>query len=375
MTTSEERKGRILVVDDEPANVTLIRRLLTKSGYNDVDSTSDPTEVESMYRDLQPDLILLDLHMPGLDGFEVMQRLSGLIGAEDYVPILVLTADITHESKQRALQNGARDFLTKPFDPAEAVARVTNLLETRFLHVQLRRQNEVLEERVQERTAALWETVSELEDARKDLRLAQEETIHSLSLAAEFRDDETSHHIERMSRYCAIIASGMDYDSERGDTIRLAAKMHDIGKIGVSDSILLKPGELSAVEYEAMKHHAQIGYDILQGASSDLATTAATIAWTHHEKVDGSGYPRGLTRQEIPIEGRIAAVADVFDALTTNRIYRRAYPLTEALDVMRAGRATHFDGDILGVFFDRIDEVLNLKADLERSHGSPVQQV
>ncbi|MQA98819.1 MAG: response regulator [Actinobacteria bacterium] len=367
MSSSHDRPNRILVVDDEPANVELIRRLLARSGYTHVESTTDPTEVESMYRALQPDLIMLDLHMPKLDGFGVMEQLSQLIRPGEFVPILVLTADVTQDSKQKALVSGAKDFLTKPFDPSEVVARVGNLLETRNYHLELRRHNELLEEKVQERTAALWETVGDLETARDDLRVAQEETIHSLSLAAEFRDDETSQHIERMSRYCSIIAAGMDFDNERCDTVRLASKMHDVGKIGVSDSILLKPGKLTDEEYLVMKEHAQIGYEILRGASSELARTAATIAWTHHEKVDGSGYPRGLTRDDIPLEGRIAAVADVFDALTTNRIYRRAFPLTEALDVMREGGGAHFDAEILDLFFDRMDEVLRMKAKLEGS--------
>lgn len=367
MTNDKARPGKILVVDDEPANVQLIRRLLTRAGYPDLECTTDPTQVEAMYRDLEPDLILLDLHMPALDGFEVMRRLSGLIPSDEYVPILVLTADVMQESKRKALVGGAKDFLAKPFDPSEVLARVANLLETRHLYLQLRRHNEELEDTVRERTAAVWEIVGALEGAKKDLRLAQEETIHSLVLAAEYRDDDTSRHIERMSRYCSIIAAGLGFDSERRDTIRLASKMHDVGKIGVSDVILLKPGKLTDEEYEAVKQHAQIGYEILSGATSELARMAATIAWTHHEKVDGSGYPRGLAGSDIPLEGRIAAVADVFDALSSDRIYRRAHPLTEALVIMSAGRNAHFDGEILDVFFDRLDEILKMKDVLDRS--------
>jgi putative two-component system response regulator len=362
-----ERTQAILIVDDEPANVQLLERLLTSSGYSRVRSTTDPKRVVTLYRDLQPDLILLDLHMPGLDGFTVMQQLSEMIASDDYVPILVLTADVTATSKQRALVGGAKDFLTKPLDTAEVLARVGNLLETRSLHVQLRRHNELLEEKVRERTAALWDTVGQLERAQKDLRLAQEETIHSLSLAAEFRDDETSRHIERMSRYCAVLADAMGLDTARQDTIRVAAKMHDVGKIGVGDSILLKPGKLTTDEFETMKAHAQIGYEILSGSTSELATTAAVIAWTHHEKVDGSGYPRGLVGRDIPQEGRIAAVADVFDALTTDRVYRKAFTLPEALEIMLDGRDAHFDADILDLFFDRIDVILRTKQALDES--------
>jgi putative two-component system response regulator len=358
---------RILVVDDEPANVRLLERLLTISGYGNIRSTTDPTEVEDLYLEFRPDLILLDLHMPGLDGFAVMARLGDLIPSDEYLPILVLTADVSVSSKQRALVGGAKDFLAKPLDTSEVLARVANLLETRYLHLQLRRHNELLEDTVRERTAALRDTVGELEKAQNELRLSQEETIHSLSLAAEFRDDATSRHIERMSRYCAIIAGAMGFDDARRDTIRVAAKMHDVGKIGIPDAILLKPGRLTHEEFDMMKAHAQIGYEILSGSTSEIARTAATIAWSHHEKVDGSGYPRGLVGDEIPVDGRIATVADVFDALTTDRVYRKAYSLPESLTIMKEQRGVHFDEEILGVFLDRMDEILAMKQKLDEA--------
>lgn len=184
-------------------------------------------------------------------------------------------------------------------------------------------------------------------------------------MAAEFRDDETSRHIERMSRYCWIVAGSMGFDDGDRETLRIAAKLHDIGKLGIADAILNKPGKLTDDEYTAMKTHAQLGYDILKRSTSGLAVMAAEIAWTHHEKVDGSGYPRGLAGTDIPIQGRIAAVADVFDALTTDRIYRKAFGLPDALTIMREGRGTHFDSEILDVFFDHIDEVLVMKQNLE----------
>ena len=365
MTEPSEREERILVVDDEPANVRLLERLLVRAGYGNVRTATNPIEVPDLYEAYAPDLVLLDLHMPEMDGFGVMEALSTRVPPGHYVPILVLTADASASAKQRALRGGAKDFLAKPFDTAEVLARVANLLETRSLYVRLRAYNEQLEAKVQERTSALWDTVAELERATLDLRLAQEETIHSLSLAAEYRDDETSRHIERMSRYCSIIAGALGIDEEERETIRLASKMHDIGKIGIPDSILLKPGKLTPEEFDTMKAHAQIGFEILSGATSTLASTAAVIAWTHHEKVDGSGYPRGLTLDDIPIEGRIAAVADVFDALTTNRVYRKAYTLLESLEILKQSRGGHFDPQILDVFLDRIDEVLVLKQELD----------
>jgi len=360
-----ERDQRILIVDDQEANVRLLERLLRKSGYAEVVATTDPTEVASLYENLKPDLILLDLRMPGLDGFGVMQQLSKLVAADDYLPILVLTADVTQESKQRALTSGARDFLTKPLDPAEVAARVGNLLEMRGLHLQLRRHNEFLEEMVHERTEELRGAIDKLELAEKDLRLAQEETIHRLSLAAEFRDDETSRHIERMSRYSALLARRSGEDERRSELLRIASKMHDIGKIGVPDAILLKLGKLTQEQFEIMKQHSSIGYQILRESESELASTGAVIAWTHHEKVDASGYPRGLKGDEIPLEGRIAAVADVFDALATDRVYRKAFTLPEALSIMREGRARHFDADLLDCFLESIDDVLAAKGEFD----------
>lgn len=358
--------GTILIVDDEPANVRLLERVLARAGYSSVHSTTDPTQVLSLLPGLAPDLILLDLHMPVLDGFGVMSQVAEVVAPDDYLPILVLTADVVAETKQRALISGAKDFVTKPFDTTEVLARVRNLLDTRVLYGQVRELNSSLEDKVAQRTAALWETVGQLEQAHNDLRVAQEETIHSLSLAAEFRDDETSRHIERMSRYCSIIANGLGFDKASGETLRIASKMHDVGKIGVSDSVLLKPGKLTGDEFEVMKTHAQIGYDILSGSSSELARKAAVIAWTHHEWWDGGGYPRGLQHETIPLEGRIAAIADVFDALTTNRVYRKAFEVPEALELMRQERGTHFDPDLLDSFFDEVPQILKAKANFDQ---------
>jgi len=352
------RAGRILLVDDEPANVLVLERLLELAGYRDVRSTTDPTAVAALYGSWRPDLIVLDLHMPVLDGFGVMERLGELIAADDYVPVLMLTAEAGQKVKRAALERGAKDFVTKPFDHAEVLARVANLLATRSLHLQLRDHNQALEQRVHERTAELREAVAGLELAQADLRLAQEETIHRLSLAAEYRDDETSRHLERMSRYCAILAARSGHDERESELLRVAAKMHDIGKLGIPDAILLKPGRLTTDEFDTMRGHADIGHRILEGSRSQLARTGATIAWTHHEKVDGTGYPRGLRGEEIPLEGRIAAIADVFDALTSDRVYRPAFPLPGALETMREGRARHFDAALLDVFLDSLDHVL-----------------
>ncbi|MEA2179439.1 MAG: cyclic di-GMP phosphodiesterase [Solirubrobacteraceae bacterium] len=373
MTDPTRAGDRILIVDDEPGNVLVLERLLEQAGYDDVRSTSDSTQVEALYGSFRPDVVLLDLHMPVMDGFAVMQRLSELIDPGDYVPILVLTADATHKSKRAALEGGAKDFVTKPFDHAEVLARMGNLLESRALHVQLRRHNDLLEETVRNRTAELEQAIGRLELAERDRRLAQEETIHRLALAAEFRDDETSRHIERMSRYCAILGERVGLSADETELLRMASKMHDIGKLGIPDAILRKPGPLTPEEFEVMKAHAEIGHQILHGSESQLASTAAMLAWTHHEKLDGSGYPRGLQGDEIPVEGRIAAIADVFDALTTDRVYRKAFPLREAVSIMRDGRGTHFDSALLDLFLNSLDAVLATRDDLvERAVAVPV---
>lgn len=288
------------------------------------------------------------------------------------LPILALAQDAGEESKRDAVRKGVTDFITPPFDSVEVLTRVANLLDAHAVHQQLQRQNATLEEMVAERTAAVWDTVRELERTQKELRLAQEETIHSLSLAAEYRDDETSRHIERMSRYCGVLAAANGFDADRRETIRVAAKMHDVGKIALPEAILRKTTKLKPAEYEAMKTHAEIGYDILKGATSDLANTAAVIARSHHEKFDGTGYPRALVADEIPVEGRLAAVADVFDALMTGRAYRRAFTLPQAMRMMEARRGSHFDATILDHFFDNIDQLLTIRETLvEPQKGLP----
>ncbi|HYP23097.1 MAG TPA: HD domain-containing phosphohydrolase [Actinomycetota bacterium] len=210
-------------------------------------------------------------------------------------------------------------------------------------------------------SAALAAEVDRLQMTEKELRLAQEAVVERLSIAAEFRDDETARHVQRMSRYTALLASRAGANTERAEQVRTAAVMHDVGKIGIPDSILLKPGKLTPEERRIMEQHSEIGYRILSGSRSELLTLAAQIAWTHHERVDGNGYPRRLAGDDIPLEGRMAAIADVFDALTSNKVYKKASPLPQAVEIMREGRGTHFDADLLDMFLDSIDEVVRIK--------------
>ena len=211
------------------------------------------------------------------------------------------------------------------------------------------------------RAAELAAEVDRLQMVTRELLLAQEDTVERLSIAAEFRDDETARHVQRMSRYSALLTTKAGEDAERAELVRIASVMHDVGKIGIPDSILLKPGKLTPEERRIMEQHSEIGYRILSGSRSHVLTLAAQIAWTHHERIDGTGYPRKLAGDDIPFEGRVAAIADVFDALPSHKVYKKAFPLGQAVDIMRDGRGTHFDARLLDLFLDSMDEVIRIK--------------
>jgi len=319
-------RARILVVDDHRANVMLLESLLARVGYRHVRATTDPRSVPALCQEFDPDLILLDLHMPDLDGFEVMEQLAGLIPHGAYLPILVLTADIDDDVCRRALAAGAHDFLSKPFDVGEVQLRIANLLRTRFLHMELARHNDVLEERVRERTLPL--------DA------ARLEVLRCLSLAAEYRDDNTGEHIRRVGEISAAIPPALDWPVDRIELIGQAAPLHDVGKLGISDVILRKPGKLTPDEFAHIKTHTLIGPQILAGTHIPVLRLATEIARTHHEKRGGTGYPDGRKGIDIAVSGRIVAVADVFDALTHVRPYKSAWPVEMAIDEIIADAAT-----------------------------------
>jgi putative two-component system response regulator len=335
------KRARILIVDDQEANVRLLERILHQAGFSAVRSTTDPRQVARLVQDVAPDIILLDLHMPQLDGFEVMDELADRVLSEDYLPILVLTADISPEAKQSALSSGARDFLTKPFDPTEVVLRIRNLLEARFLHRQLQNQNEILEHRVTERTRALEE--------------ARIEILDRLARAAEYRDDETGQHTRRVGDLSAAVARNLNLSTARMEMIRRAAPLHDVGKIGIPDRILLKPGRLTNEELEIMKTHTTIGAGILAGSRVPLLQMAAEIALTHHERWDGTGFPLGLAEDRILLEARIVSVADAYDAMTSDRPYRRALPQEEAWEIIWDGAGSQWD--------ERVVEALTVSLD------------
>lgn len=339
--------ARILVVDDEPANLKLLGMILRGAGYQNIALVQDPREVLGEYQRARPSLVLLDLNMPHLDGFGVLAQLQAL-GDPLAPPVIVLTAQSGEEVLLRALQGGAGDFLSKPFNRRELLARVHNVLMGHLAQRMLHDQKQTLEERVQARTHELRET--------------QLDVVRRLGRAAEFRDNETGQHVLRMSHVSTLIARDAGWSEERCALMLAASPMHDVGKIGISDTILLKPGVLTPAEREVMQTHAAIGAEILSGSPTELLMLAREIALGHHEKWDGSGYPQGLAGEAIPESARIVAIADVFDALTADRPYKRAWPVPDALAWMQAQSGKHFDPRLLALFMNRVPEVLALKA-------------
>jgi putative two-component system response regulator len=337
------RDARILVIDDEPPNIAILEHVLRSAGYPALITTTDPRQALALFREHAPDLILLDLKMPHLDGHELLALFHREIPAETYLPILVLTSDATPDARRRALAGGAQDFLTKPFSPLEVRLRVENLVETRRLHRALATQNVQLEERVRERTAQLTRRAMELEQTRIEI-------LQRLARAAEFRDDATGLHTRRVGRVAAQLMDAMGRPSVDVESIERAAPLHDIGKIGIPDSVLLKSGRLSESEFAVIKTHTVIGGEILSGSDVPLLAVGREIALSHHERWNGTGYPAGLAGDAIPLSGRVVAVADVFDALTHPRPYKPAWTPKDALVEIRDQAGRQFDPDIVRTF-------------------------
>jgi cyclic di-GMP phosphodiesterase len=336
-------EGRIVIVDDDQSVVGSLQRLFRRAGYAKPVGLTDPGRLPELLANEPADLLILDLHMPGMDGFQVMESLRARLGTEEFFPILVLTGDDTPEVRRRALDAGAMDFLTKPFDPTEAEARVRNLLATRALNQRLSGQRDLLEDLVVERTAELADTRTEI--------------LHRLARAAEYRDDITGRHAERVGLMASLIAEELGVGTHDVDLIRRTAPLHDIGKIGVPDAVLRKPGSLTADEFVMMKAHTTIGAQILGGSRHRILEVAAAIARGHHERWDGGGYPDGLEGREIPREARIVTVADVFDTLSHARPYKGAVPPERALAIILEDRGTHFDPEVVAAFealYDRV---------------------
>lgn len=349
-------EARLLVIDDEAANLDLMGRVLGRAGYQHVTLFDDPLVALSELDSVAPDLILLDLHMPGIDGFEVLRRLQLTVRGDDFLPRLVITADCTLATRRRALSLGAHDFVTKPIDLTETSLRVANLLQTRLLHVRLQESRGRLEEQVEVRTR-------QLADAYRDI-------VGRLALVGEYRDDATADHTSRVGKLAARLGRAAGFTADQVVLLADAAPLHDIGKVAVPDAVLLKPGPLSPAEFEIIKTHAAVGAHILRGGPSPLLRLAEQIAYTHHERWDGSGYPSGLRGEAIPLAGRLVAIVDVFDALTSERPYKAAWSVDRAVDRMRADRGRHFDPDLLDLFLEQVRAPTHEPSPRSRQHAS-----
>lgn len=366
--TEELKKSKIMIVDDEQINILVVAEHLMANGYRNLVHTNDSAQALALASRENPDVLLLDIHMPRLSGFDILQQIRG-DAIISRTPIIILTSSTDEDEKLRALDLGATDFLHKPVHCGELLARLRNILMAKGYQDNLREYSQRLEAAVKSRTA-------ELEASRQDV-------IHCLARAAEFRDNDTGQHIIRVGRYCRVIGEQLGMVRSSLDLLEQAAKLHDIGKIGIPDAILLKEGKLTPEQFAAMQKHSNFGKRIIEGISqnepdqlqqhaelgskilhpgnSPLLKLAMKIALTHHERWDGNGYPLGLAKEDIPLEGRITAVADVYDALSSKRPYKPAFPLDKCLAIMEDGRGSHFDPLVLDAFFARRDDIIDIQ--------------
>lgn len=358
--------SKLMVVDDEPTNVKIVRRLLELEGFSQFVTTTDGRKAMALIRDERPDCVLLDLMMPFVTGLDVLDEMRQ-DPTTAHIPAIILTAVTDHKVRCEALKRGATDFLNKPVDPAELAPRVVNVLTVKAYQDQLLRYNQNLESAVRERTR-------QLEQAYREIGLV-------LARAAEYRDNDTGLHVVRVGRYARLIGEELGIVGDEADLLERAAQLHDVGKIGIPDAILLKPGRLTDEEFDLMKRHCSFGDRILQPYSDDenssngeghedfrnitngatpLLVLAHRIAMSHHEHWDGTGYPTGLKGESIPLEGRITAVADVFDALSSKRCYKDSFPIDECFETMAEKRGNHFDPQVLDAFLSRRDDVIDV---------------
>lgn len=350
----DTKQANILVVDHQKLNIAMIKKVLQREGYQSIKSTQDPFSVVSFCEEENIDLVILDIKMPKLDGFGIINSLKEELGEKNVPPVLIVTDIAEQVFRREALTYGARDYIVRPFDIREFLARVHNMLEVWQAHQIVKFQKELLEIKVQERTKELRAAHDELQDSRL-------EVVWRLGRAAEYRDNETGLHIIRMSQIAAVLGRAYGMEEEQADLLLVASPMHDIGKLGIPDRVLLKEGKLDEEEWAIMQTHAQIGADILADGTTDLMVMAREIAMTHHEKWDGSGYPNSLMGEEIPLTGRISAIADVFDALTSERPYKKAWSVEDAMDLIRSESGKHFEPRLVELLEEKLPKVLEIK--------------
>lgn len=370
--TRNDRRGgpeaRVMIVDDDVSNIEIVREYLKADGFEHFVTTTSTSLALPKIKSYMPDIVLLDINMPNATGLEILQAMQD-DPAIKLIPTIVLTSSTSSDDKLQALRLGASDFLAKPIDPSELILRVENVLAVKAYQDHLAKQSEQLEREIRLRT--------------RELIRSRQEAIHCLARAAEYRDDDTGQHVLRVGRYAALISQELGFPVAAIELIEQAAQLHDVGKIGVPDSILHKPGKLDPQEFEIMrghcgmgrriinplsheesirlKQHTSVGMQIMNSTTSPVLKLASVIAATHHEKWDGSGYPNGLSGTDIPIEGRIVAVADVFDALGSDRPYKKAFPVEKCVEIMREGRGKHFDPNVLDAFLRRLDDAIGIR--------------
>ena len=337
---------RILIIDDVQINITLLQHLIKKIPECESVAFTDPCMAMDWCKDNEPDLVVVDYMMLQMDGIEFTRQFRSFKNYET-IPVLMVTANHEISVRHDALNSGVTDFLNKPLDTIEFMARTKNMLELRKIHKYITERSEWLAEGIRQATS--------------EIVARERETIFCLARAAEYRDPETGAHILRMAHYSKHIARNLGLPLDQQELLLEAAPMHDIGKVGTPDSILLKPGKLTVEEFTIMKQHAVIGYEVLNTGNSHMLKTAAIIALSHHEKFDGSGYPHGLSGNDIPLFGRIVAVADVFDALTSERPYKEAWSIERATQMIRDCAGQHFDVNCVNAFFTDFDEILRIK--------------
>ena len=351
-------RKRVLVIDDDDG-IRKITQMLVEGLGHDVEAARDGIEGLAKLQ-LGVDLVLLDVVMPGLDGFDVCRRIRQDPAGHD-VPVIMVTSLETREHRLHAVEAGANDFIAKPVEETELRVRATSLLKLKATQDELKRYHAHLETMCEERTASLRKALEHMAEAQRTAYQAQLETVERLAILAEYKDKVTARHIQRMSEYSAVIARGLNLPPAEVELILHASRMHDVGKIAVPESILRKPTELDSQEWKVMRQHSAIGSRILENSSSQILQAGRVIALHHHERWDGAGYPSGLSGSDIPLWGRICAVADVFDAVTSERPYKPAFPNEEALQLLRDGKGKHFDPRVVDVFFECLEDILAIQ--------------
>jgi putative two-component system response regulator len=354
-----EAPAEVLVVDDDPQGRGVLRRILQEYGYV-CHVASEVREARRVLELMRPDLVLSDVTMPGESGITLLEYIRAEF---PFLPVVLVSGIDGVDVAVGALELAPYGWVSKPFDANQVLTAVANALIRARLESQSRKYEERLEVAVRDRTAELGDTVEKLERSEAELRRVTEDTILALTRAIERRDIETANHIERVSMYAAVLARRVGLPDEQCELLREASPMHDVGKVGIPDGILLKPGPVTAAEFDVIKQHVALGHSILSRSEQPLLRLAADVAETHHERWDGGGYLQGLRGEEIPLAGRITAIADTFDALVSRRVYKSPVPLDSALAVIEEGRGKQFDPHLVDLFLDCREEVAAIVAE------------